>query len=90
MNIGQFLAICRWVIRATNECDLIKNDKTQAGVLKNISLEDYDTATMNLKDFKERSLPNDKKPVTDISFFNTIDRWFSKNNSGYVNLKNLR
>ena len=90
MNIGQFLAICRWVIRATNECDLIKNDKIQAGILKNISLEDYDTATMNLKDFKERSLPNDKKPVTDISFFNTIDRWFSKNNSGYANLKNLR
>lgn len=90
MNIGQFLAICRWVIRTSNECDLIKNDKTQAGVLKNISLEDYNTATMNLKDFKERSLPNNKKPVTDISFFNTIDRWFSKNNSGYVNLKNLR
>ena len=38
MNIGQFLAICRWVIRVSSECDLIKNAKTQDGILKNISL----------------------------------------------------
>lgn len=90
MNIGQFLATCRWVIRVTNECDLIKNDKSQAGILKNIPLEDYDTATMNLKDLNIRSLPNDKKPITDISLFHTIDEWFSKKNIGYVNLKSLR
>ena len=90
MNIGQFLAICRWVIRVSKECDLIKNDMTQAGILKNISIEDYDTAMMNLKDMKTRSLPNDKKPITDISFFYTIDQWFSENNSGYINLKTLR
>ena len=90
MNIGQFLAICRWVIRVSSECDLIKNAKTQDGILKNISLEDYDTATMNLKDLDIRSLPNDKKPITDISFFNSIDEWFSTKNIGYTNLKRLR
>ena len=90
MNIGQYLAICRWVIRTSNECDLIKSDKSQVGILKNISLEDYDTATMNLKDLNIRSLPNDKKPITDISFFNDIDKWFSEKNIEYVHLKNLR
>lgn len=90
MNIGQYLAICRWVIRTSNECDLIKSDKSQVGILKNISLEDYDTATMNLKDLNIRSLPNDKKPITDISFFNAIDNWFSEKNIEYVHLKNLR
>ena len=63
---------------------------TQAWILKNISLEDYDTATMNLKDLNIRSLPNDKKPITDISFFNAIDNWFSEKNIEYVHLKNLR
>ena len=90
MNIRPFLVICRWVIRTSNECDMFKNDMTQAWILKNISLEDYDAATMNLKDFKERSLPNDKQPITDIGFFRTIDEWFSTKNSGYTNLKNLR
>lgn len=90
MNIRPFLVICRWVIRASNECDMFRNDMSQAWILKNISLEDYDAATINLKDFHERSLPNDKKPITDIGFFRTIDGWFSTKNSGYVNLKNLR
>ena len=90
MNIRPFLVICRWAIRTSNECDMFKNDMTQAWILKNISLEDYDAATMNLKDFKERSLPNDKQPITDIGFFRTIDEWFSTKNSGYANLKNLR
>ena len=90
MNIRPFLVICRWVIRTSNECDMFKNDMTQAWILKNISLEDYDAATMNLKDFKERSLPNDKQPITDIGFFRTIDEWFSTKNNGYANLKNLR
>ena len=90
MNIRPFLVICRWAIRTSNECDMFKNDMTQAWRLKNISLEDYDAATMNLKDFKERSLPNDKQPITDIGFFRTIDEWFSTKNSGYANLKNLR
>lgn len=90
MNIGQFLAICRWVIRASNKCDLIKNIKNQDGILKNISLEDYDTATINLKDLDIRALPNGKKPITDISFFNSIDEWFSKKNIAYEHLKSLR
>ena len=90
MNIRPFLVICRWAIRTSNECDMFKNNMTQAWILKNISLEDYDAATMNLKDFKERSLPNDKQPITDIGFFRTIDEWFSTKNSGYANLKNLR
>lgn len=90
MNIRPFLVICRWVIRTCNECDMFKNDMSQAWIVKNISLEDYDAATMNLKDFNERSLPNDKKPITDIGFFRTIDEWFSTKNSGYANLKNLR